>query len=62
MTPETDRAALSTPDAARYIGLAYATLKKWRSTGDGPPYVRLGTRVVYLVVDLDDWLYAHRIE
>lgn len=62
MTVGTDRAALPTPDAARYIGLASSTLKKWRCTGDGPSYVRLGTRVVYLVADLDDWLYAHRIE
>lgn len=58
----TDRAALPTPEAAHYIGLAYATLKRWRATGDGPAYVRIGSRIVYLVDDLDTWLYAHRVE
>lgn len=62
MSAETDRAVLPTPEAARYIGLAYATLKRWRSTGHGPPYVRLGSRIVYLIEDLDAWLRAHRIE
>lgn len=57
-----DRAALPTNEAAHYIGLSNGTLKKWRVTGDGPPYVRIGSRIVYLVEDLDTWLYAHRIE
>lgn len=59
---ETGRAALATTDAAYYIGLAPATLKKWRVTGDGPPYVKIGTRIVYLVEDLHAWLLAHRIK
>lgn len=59
---ETQRAALPTSEAAHYIGLSYGTLKKWRVTGDGPAYVRIGSRIVYLIEDLDTWLYAHRIE
>lgn len=56
-----DRAALDTEDAARYIGFKYGTLKKWRVTGDGPVYVRAGTRIVYLIEDLDSWLRANRV-
>lgn len=56
------RAALPTTEAAHYMGLAYATLKKWRTTGDGPAYVKIGTRIVYLIEDLDSWLMSHRIE
>ncbi|WP_181273526.1 helix-turn-helix transcriptional regulator [Brevibacterium oceani] len=55
------RAALPTGDAAHYTGLSSATLKKWRVTGDGPAYVRIGSRIVYLVEDLDEWLFAHRV-
>lgn len=55
-------AALSTVEAAMYIGLAHTTLKKWRVTGDGPSYVKAGSRIVYLIDDLDAWLYAHRVK
>ncbi|MGI8307186.1 helix-turn-helix transcriptional regulator [Saccharopolyspora hattusasensis] len=57
----TDRAALPTEEAAHYMGLSYSTLKKWRVTGDGPAYVRIGSRIVYLIEDLDTWLLAHRV-
>lgn len=53
--------ALPTAEAARYTGLSPGTLKKWRVTGDGPAYVRVGSRIVYLVEDLDFWLHEHRI-
>lgn len=50
------RGALDTIDAAEYTGLARATLKKWRSTGEGPAYARVGSKVVYRVADLDQYL------
>lgn len=53
--------ALDTADAAQYTGIARATLKKWRTTGVGPPYVRAGTKIVYLIEDLDQWLRDHRV-
>ncbi|GAA1117707.1 hypothetical protein GCM10009642_64490 [Nocardiopsis metallicus] len=56
-----DPAALSTEEAAHYTGFSYGTLKKWRVTGDGPAYVRIGSRVVYLIDDLDTWLREHRV-
>lgn len=64
MTSESspDRVTLTPTEAAHYIGLAAATLKKWRVTGDGPSYVKAGSRVVYLVKDLDAWLLANRVK
>jgi hypothetical protein len=41
------------------------TAERWRTTGDGPPFVRLGPRkVVYRRTDVEAWLagrtYQHR--
>lgn len=40
------------------------TLERWRLTGEGPPFVRLGRRVAYRVADVERWLarrtYASR--
>ncbi len=56
-------AVLRERDAAIYVGLSRATLRNARQgKGDGPPFIRLGTRVRYRPADLDDWLLAHRIE
>ena len=54
-------ASLSEREAARYIGMSAAWLKKsrtkrFRGTADAPRYVRAGARrIVYRRVDLDDW-------
>jgi len=33
------------------------TAQRWRSTGGGPPFVRLGARrVLYRVADVEKWL------
>lgn len=55
------RGALDTLHSAEYTGVARATLKKWRATGDGPPYVRIGSKIVYRVADLDAWLEANLV-
>lgn len=57
------RGALSTRDAATYLGLSERYLANLRCPGakiDGPPFRRIGRRVVYLVDDLDAWLAAYR--
>lgn len=53
------KGALNVRDAAAYIGLARGTLDNMRSRGEGPPYVRIGSRIVYRVEDLDVYLAAH---
>jgi predicted DNA-binding transcriptional regulator AlpA len=52
---------LRAPDAAAYLGIAPSTLAKMRLRGDGPPYYKVGPRVVvYRPSDLEDWLEANR--
>jgi predicted DNA-binding transcriptional regulator AlpA len=42
--------------AAKLVGLSESTLAKLRLNGNGPPYCKLGRRVVYRQDDLDRWL------
>lgn len=51
---------VDTDQAAALLGLSTSTLAKLRLTGDGPPYSKLGRRVVYRRQDLDDWVAANR--
>ncbi|WP_374254176.1 helix-turn-helix transcriptional regulator [Xanthobacter sp.] len=51
---------LDTDAAAAYAGVSKSSMNKWRVTGGGPKYIKLGRRVVYDVIDLDEWLGAHR--
>ena len=61
-TPVTPR-ALTEADAASYIGLSRSYLRASRlGRGDGPPYVRAGRAVRYLLDDVDRWLEARRVE
>lgn len=44
--------------AARYH-IAARTLQRWRGTGDGPPYIRLGARrIVYPLAAAEAWAAA----
>jgi predicted DNA-binding transcriptional regulator AlpA len=50
-----------TPDTAIYIGAKPGFLEKKRLSGDGPPFIRIGSRKVgYLTEDLDRWLESRR--
>ncbi len=44
----------------RAIG-AVQTLARWRHEGVGPPYMKIGARVVYRGADILAWLEAKRI-
>ncbi len=55
-----DPGALSTLAAAEYLGLSPATLETLRCRGGGPPFVKLGRRVVYRREDLEAWLAEGR--
>lgn len=52
------------PDhAAVYLGVARATLSKWRVSGSGPLFIKPSKRVVlYRRSDLDAWLRGHRLQ
>lgn len=47
--------------AAAHCGLAPATMATLRCRGGGPPYFKIGRRVVYARDDLDAWLAARRV-
>lgn len=47
--------------AAAHLKLGVSTMNKWRLTGGGPPFSRLGTVIVYDVADLDVWANARKV-
>ena len=58
---------LTTEDAAIYTGWSVAFFEKARTTGrlkgrrtGGPPYIKMGRKVVYDINDLDQWILLHR--
>jgi len=46
---------LTTREGATYLRISEITLRKWRSSGKGPPYRMHGSRVLYARRDLDEW-------
>lgn len=51
---------LDTKSAAAYVALSPVTLNRYRVTGEGAKFVKLGKSVRYRRADLDDWI-ASRI-
>lgn len=45
---------------ADLVGVAVSTLKKWRSIGGGPPWVRIGRRIFYDLVEVEKWIDQNR--
>ena len=53
---------LDEKNAARMLGCSVGLLRKWRQSGEGPAYCRLGRLVRYRDVDLSVFLVATRVE
>ena len=47
---------LRTKEAAAYCGSSKSTFEKYRLTGEGPVYLKIGRVVVYDRADIDAWL------
>jgi hypothetical protein len=48
-----------TPEAAQYAGASASTFEKYRLQGVGPPFCRLGPKIIIYDLDvLDAWLEA----
>ena len=62
MNLHTPQRRLNTRDAAAYLGVKPGTLEVWRSIGRGPRYMKLGTRVLYEIADLDTYAAAKVVE
>ncbi len=64
--PPIPRRGLSEAEAANYIGMSRSFLRQARMDGkrlnrtSGPPFTRIGRKVLYLKDDLDTWLEKHR--
>lgn len=52
---------LTTAEAARYVRLSKPTLERFRLTGEGPLYVKLGGAVRYRRAELDKWLESRLV-
>ena len=53
---ETLTEIMTTREAADYCRLGQPTMERFRISGDGPSYCKLGGAVRYRRVDLDAWL------
>lgn len=53
---------MTSDQAASHLVLSEATLRNWRSAGQGPAYVKVGRSVRYMTTDLDGWMGAQRVE
>jgi hypothetical protein len=51
-----------TKGQAERIGLRPKTLDNWRCMGIGPPYYKLGARVLYDDAETDAWLAERRVD
>jgi predicted DNA-binding transcriptional regulator AlpA len=49
-----------TKAAAERIGLKQKTFENWRCQGAGPPFYKIGARVVYDDAEVDAWLESRR--
>jgi predicted DNA-binding transcriptional regulator AlpA len=57
--PITNR-RLRTADASAYCGSSKSTFEKYRLTGEGPAYSKIGRVVVYDKADLEIWLNSKK--
>lgn len=48
-------------ETAEFLHVAKITLDMWRSAKTGPPYVRVGRRVLYRLADLREWVAARQV-
>lgn len=46
---------LTQRDLARRWSLSPRTLERWRWTGDGPAFLKVGGRVAYRLQDIEAW-------
>ena len=51
---------LDTRAAAAHLGLSPRTLDRYRVSGEGPAFYKLGTRVRYRLADLEAWAESRR--
>ena len=55
---QSEEALLTETELSKRIRVAVATLRRWRWSGDGPPFVRVGRCVRYDPAHVRSWLEA----
>lgn len=50
-----NRTRLTERELADYWGMKLNTLRKWRSSGIGPAYLKIGSHVVYTKEDIEKY-------
>jgi predicted DNA-binding transcriptional regulator AlpA len=54
------RRKLTVRETAAYLSVSKSWLDKRRLDGNGPAYLKLGRRVVYDIIDLENWAASNR--
>lgn len=57
-TSEPQPALMNDVDLAQHLGISVAALRKWRTLGRGPRYLKIGNLVRYRREDIDAFLNA----
>lgn len=52
---------LDTKEAARFMRLSPATLRKWRQIGQGPHFSKVHGKVLYSGNDIHDYIIDRRV-
>ncbi len=55
------RVLLTATTLAERIHIDEKTLANWRSAGRGPPYFKIGMRVLYDETDVAQWIETRRV-
>ena len=57
--PEDDDTLIRRTDVPNYVPVASQTLARWAVEGQGPPFIKVGRRLVaYRAGDLREWLQS----
>ncbi len=51
---------LTVTQAAEYLRLQPCTLNRWRTTGEGPFFIKAGGRIYYRLADLESYTLERR--
>ena len=62
MESKSERRFLCESALAKRIGLAVPTLRNHRHLRKGIPYIKVGSRVLYDVKDVDMYMHDHKIQ
>ena len=54
-------ALMTEAEAAKLLRVSIGLLRKWRSTGEGPKFIKLIKLVRYEMSDLQEFVKSHRI-